>query len=154
VIILKKNERQAIIKQLILNQEVETQDELMGLLKEKGVCSTQATISRDMRELNIAKTYTKEGKTKYTIIATTKFDVTEKFKLSLKEYLKSMEQVEFMTVIHTVSNGADVIANYLDEMELKDVIATMAGFDVLLILSPSKEQATQLIHHLEKYIES
>ena len=56
-------------------------------------------------------------------------------------------------MIHTVSNGADVIANYLDEMDLEGIVATMAGFDVLLILSPSKEQATQLIHHLEKYID-
>ena len=153
MIILKKNQRQAIIKRLILNQEVETQEELMRLLNEQGVCSTQATISRDMRELNIAKTYTKEGKTKYTMIATAEADVTEKLKLSMNEYLKSIEQVEVITVIHTVSNGADVIANYLDEMDLEGIVATMAGFDVLLILSPSKEQATQLIHHLEKYID-
>ena len=83
MIILKKNQRQAIIKRLILNQEVETQEELMRLLNEQGVCSTQATISRDMRELNIAKTYTKEGKTKYTMIATAEADVTEKLKLSM-----------------------------------------------------------------------
>ena len=99
------------------------------------------------------KTYTKEGKTKYMMIATAEADVTEKLKLSMNEYLKSIEQVEFITVIHTVSNGADVIANYLDEMDLEGIVATMAGFDVLLILSPSKEQATQLIHHLEKYID-
>ena len=64
MIILKKNQRQAIIKRLILNQEVETQEELMRLLNEQGVCSHKATISKKIcGELNIAKTYTKEGKT-------------------------------------------------------------------------------------------
>ena len=152
MIILKKNQRQAIIKRLILNQEVETQEELMRLLNEQGVCSTQATI-QEICGVEIAKTYTKEGKTKYTMIATAEADVTEKLKLSMNEYLKSIEQVEFITVIHTVSNGADVIANYLDEMDLEGIVATMAGFDVLLILSPSKSKPHQLIHHLEKYID-
>lgn len=77
----------------------------------------------------------------------------DKIAFSMYEYLKAITQVEFMVVVHTAGNGADVIANYLDEMELPEIAGTIAGFDILLIITPSKAAAEAVVRRLNHYVE-
>lgn len=148
---MKKRDRQMIIKKMIVENEIETQEELMRLLKEKGVKYTQATISRDMRELNIVKSYTKEGHTKYALLAANNEVIEEKLAFSMQEYMQGIDQVEYLVLIYTVSHGADVIANYMDELKFPEIAGTIAGFDLLLIITYSKEHATALVKKLRRY---
>ncbi|MDT2986764.1 hypothetical protein ACQUEP_09245 [Enterococcus casseliflavus] len=69
------------------------------------------------------------------------------------EYLKKITQIDFLVVVHTAENGADVIANYLDEMELPEIVGTIAGFDILLIITPSQEAAAEVVERLNHYVE-
>lgn len=150
---MKKKERQVIIKRLFAEHRIESQEELMKLLKQENVTATQATISRDMREMNIAKTYAKNGRPYYSIFESKERNLEDKIAFSMYEYLKAITQVEFMVVVHTAGNGADVIANYLDEMELPEIAGTIAGFDILLIITPSKAAAEAVVRRLNHYVE-
>lgn len=153
---MRKLDRQKVIKRIIIDNEIETQDELLNYLKEEGLQPTQATISRDMRELNIVKSYTKEGKKKLTLIVPEKGDqeLEEKLKKSIVDYGNSLEQVNFLVILHTKPNGADVIANYMDEVNMEEVVATMAGYDTMIIVTRSEEIAKQFLHKLDKYLDN
>ena len=150
---MKKKERQAIIKKLFVLHRIESQEELMNLLKKENVSATQATISRDMREMNIAKTYAKNGRPYYSIFESKEQDLEDRIAFSMYEYLKKITQIDFLVVVHTAENGADVIANYLDEMELPEIVGTIAGFDILLIITPSQEAAAEGVERVNHYVE-
>lgn len=153
---MRKLDRHKVIKRIIVDNEIETQDELLSYLKDEGLHPTQATISRDMRELNIVKSYTKEGKKKLTLIAAEHGDqeLEEKLKKSISDYGNSIEQVNFLVILHTKPNGADVIANYMDEVGFEEVVATMAGYDTMIIVTRSDEIANQFLKKLSKYLDT
>lgn len=147
---MKKEERQMIIRQLITEKQIETQEELLALLKERGVEATQSTISRDARELKIVKTFDATGKTRYAILETEDANDTEaKLKRAIQSSLIEIQQVEFMLVIRTDSGGADVITNYLDQVDFPGIVGTLAGIDTILIISESKEAAAALVERIE-----
>ncbi|MEO1772206.1 MULTISPECIES: arginine repressor [Enterococcus] len=152
---MRKAERHKIIKQIIIENEIETQDELLNYLKAEDISLTQATISRDLRELNIVRSYTKEGKKKFTLIASeqSEQDFYTKFRKSINDYSTVIEQVNFLVIIHTLPHGADVIANYMDEIDFEQVAATVAGYDTLIIVTRAEESAKQLIGELNKCVE-
>ena len=102
---MNKEERQKIIRQLISQNTIETQEELLALLSRNGVNATQSTISRDARELSIVKTYQEDGKIKYTIVdQASEKDSEKKLREALQGSLKRIEQVAFIVLIHT-ENG-------------------------------------------------
>lgn len=142
---MKKDERQRILKQLIIQNEIETQEELLELLKINGVKATQSTISRDAYELKIVKTYLENGKTKYVILA---FDEEQnyehKLRESLQEAFKKMERIKFILLIHTEYDRADVITNYLDDVGYEEIAGTVAGIDTILIITRSEKMAKTL----------
>lgn len=152
---MKKSDRQDIIKRIIVENEIETQEELLDCLKNEGFSFTQATISRDMREMNIVKSYTKEGRKKFTLLAVDKNDsgLEQKIRKSMNEYTQSIERVNFIVIIHTLPNGADVIANYMDERKFSEVVATVAGYDTLIIVTRSEKKADQFIAKLNTYLD-
>lgn len=152
---MKKSDRHEIIKRIIVENEIETQDELLDYLKSEGFCFTQATISRDMKDLNIVKSYTKDGKKKFTLLVVDKNDpsLDQKIRKSMVDYTKSIVSVNFIVIIHTLPNGADVIANYMDERKFSEVVATVAGYDTVVIVTRSKESATQFIAKLNAYLD-
>ena len=79
---MKKAERQRLIKQLIMQQEIETQDELITRLEELGVRATQATVSRDIREMSIVKTHGADGRVKYAIFSQAQGTISKRFSCS------------------------------------------------------------------------
>ncbi|WP_461731503.1 arginine repressor [Enterococcus sp. LJL128] len=151
---MRKIDRHKIIKKIIVENEIETQDELLDCLKSKGFTFTQATISRDMKELNIVKSYTKDGKKKLTLLAVEKGDseLDQKLKKSMKDYTKSIEKVKFIVIIRTYPNGADIIANYMDEIKFSEVVATVAGYDTLIVVTRSDEDSDTFCSKLNKYL--
>lgn len=151
---MKKIERQRLIKQLITQKEIETQEELIMQLEAEGVKATQATVSRDIREMSIVKTHSSDGHVKYAIFPQNQPSSSEnKLKESLKDTVVRMERVQFMTIIHTEMGGADVVANFLDEVSYEDVAGTVAGVDTIIIISRSNEDAQRFIERMEAMIQ-
>lgn len=148
---MKKESRRRLIKQLITQNDIETQSELIDLLKNEGIQVTQTTISRDIREMNIVKMHVGSNRVKYALFTQVKpFDSEEKLRETLKESAVGIEQVEFMIIIHTDMDSADVITNYLDEVNYEEIAGTIAGIDTIIIIAYSKEIADHLLERFKR----
>lgn len=141
---MKKTNRQALIKQLILQHDIETQDELIELLEDQGVKATQATVSRDIRELSVVKTRAKNGNVKYTIFTQSTVSDEEKLKESIRDSVIKIQQVQFVNVVHTTLGTANVVAAVIDELNYPEIAGTLAGADTIVIFSPDEQAATKI----------
>lgn len=147
---MKKSERQMMIKQMVLNEEIGTQDDLLIRLKDKGLEATQATISRDIKELNLVKTPSSRGGTKYTIYQNNQLTIEDKLSSTLKEVVESITQVQFMNVVKTIPGNAHVVGALMDDIDFSEVVGTVAGNDTIMIISKDEEHATNMYQYLSK----
>lgn len=147
---MKKSERQMMIKQMVLNEEIGTQDELLHKLKDKGIEATQATISRDIKELNLVKTPSSKGGTKYTIYQNNQLTIEDKLTSTLKEVVTKLTRVQFMNVIRTIPGNAHVVGALLDDISFQEVVGTVAGNDTIMIISHDEESAEKMYNYLFK----
>ena len=143
-----KIKRHNEIVELIKTREVGTQEELLELLKEKGYDVTQATISRDIRELNLTKVNV-NGRQKYVIIQ--KDDgVGDKYVRVLKEGFVSMMPSGNLIVIKTVVGMAMAVATAIDALEINEIIGCIAGDDTIFIAVSENSHTTDVMNKLKK----
>ncbi len=130
-----KNQRQAKILELITTRQVETQEQLLALLEAEGIHTTQATISRDVKELRIVKELTGLGTYRYT---TADNAVTGNFSTRLhtifRESVTSLDYAQNIIVIRTLPGLASAAGSALDAMSLSAVVGTLAGDDTLIVI--------------------
>lgn len=144
---LKKSERHAIIENLIQKNTIRTQDELRHLLMENGVVATQATISRDIRDLKIVKAVDASGIAYFQQFEEKVHeDTTEKNHLNqlVQDVVTKVDRVQFMTILHTIPNNAPILAAAIDEIEMTEKVCSLAGFDIVVIISPNEDAAITL----------
>ena len=149
---MKKAERQRKIEQLIKQNVIATQDELMRQLEANGIKATQATISRDIRELQIIKEQDSNGVVRYVIFKGNNQNEEEKLIKAIEETVVDIRQVEFMNIIHTLPRNANVLAAILDGLSLPAVAGTLAGYDTVVIISGSKDEASQINSFFTKHV--
>ena len=124
-----KLERRAKIIELIGKYEIETQEELAERLQQAGYSVTQATISRDIRELKLTKVSVGDGpRQKYTLLQE-EANLYQKYVRVLQDGLISLEQAENLLVIKTISGMAMAVAAAIDKLEISGVVGTIAGDD-------------------------
>ena len=130
-----KSKRQAKIMEIISTTNVETQEQLLALLQEAGFTSTQATISRDIKELRIVKELTSFGTYRYTT-ATREVPSTFTGRLNaiFRECVTSFDYAQNMIVIHTLPGLANAAASALDTMNMSVVLGTIAGDDTVFVV--------------------
>lgn len=146
---MKKSDRHTLIKQIITQQNVGSQEELIQLLKKAGVDATQATISRDIRELRIVKDHDNSGNVRYGIFnQPTETGMEEKLAASIKEEMLSLEQIQFTLILKTNLRSADVVSNWLDEVNYPEIAGTIAGVDTILIICHNEAEAAQVAARL------
>lgn len=133
---MKKNRQDAIIE-LIQKYPIETQEELLSRLIQLGFKTTQATISRDIRELKLTKRPTSDGRQAYSLIDK-EGEASQKFQTILSEAIISMELAENMLVVKTVSGMAMASAAALDSLEIKGMVGTIAGDDTIMCVMKDK----------------
>lgn len=130
-----KSQRQAKIVEIISNTEVETQEQLLQALVEAGFNSTQATISRDIKEMRIVKELTSLGTYRYSVpekdAAPT---LSDRLNNIFRECLVSVDYAENLVVIHTLPGMANAAASALDAMRSSAVLGTLAGDDTVVIV--------------------
>lgn len=144
---LKKSERHAIISNLIQKNTIRTQDELRHLLKEHGVNATQATISRDIRDLRIVKTVDAAGLTYFQQFEEKPSEEAvenDHLNQMIQDVVTKVDRVQFMTILHTIPNNAPILAAAIDEVEMTEKVCSLAGFDIVVIISPNEEAAMHL----------
>lgn len=130
-----KTQRQAKIMEIISKTNVETQEQLLALLQEAGFTGTQATVSRDIKELRIVKELTAMGTYRYTAAAK---EVPGTFSTRLntifRESVTSFDYAQNLVVIHTLPGLANAAASAVDAMKLSVVLGTLAGDDTVMVV--------------------
>lgn len=151
---MKKN-RQEVIKKIISAHNVETQEELLCLLNEEGFNTTQATVSRDIRELNLKKVTYDGGRKKYAVNNINQ-DTDIKDEVSyiqvLKNSLVSMEYSENIIVVKTVAGMAMAVGASVDRLKIDDIMGCIAGDDTLFLAIRDKNMAEKVIGEINDVI--
>lgn len=135
--------RHTAILRIISEQEIETQDDLITKLKENGFDVTQATVSRDIKQLGLVKTTDGEGKYRYSAPHPSSSGSDSKFKNILSEAIISSESAENMVVVKTYSGMANAAAAAIDALASDRILGSIAGDDTILIVTKNDETAEE-----------
>lgn len=148
-----KSKRQAKIMEIISNQDVETQEQLLQLLQDAGFTTTQATISRDIKELRIVKELTGLGTYRYCAAAR---EVPDTFSARLngifRECVTDFDYAQNIIVIHTMPGLAAAAASALDAMHMGVVLGTLAGDDTVFIVMRDNNSAAAFCGEIKSLI--
>ncbi len=147
-----KTKRQRKIIELITNYDIETQEELAAKLVENGFNVTQATISRDIRELNLTKIATKGGKQKYAVQSSSDTVSNSKYMRVLNDGIITMDTAGNILVVKTVSGMAMAVAAALDAMQIKEILGCIAGDDTIMCVVKHAEETDRVKEHIESFI--
>lgn len=147
-----KSKRHAKILEIISKNEIETQDELSEKLEEEGYQVTQATVSRDIRELRLTKVAMNSGKQKYVQLTERNGNMAEKYIRVLKDGFASMDMAQNILVIRTVSGMAMAVAAALDAMNFHEIVGTIAGDDTIMCAVRSVEDNENLMGRLRRIL--
>mgnify|MGYP005914502767 CR=1 FL=1 len=148
-----KTNRQSKIIEIIQKNEVETQDELSALLEKDGFRVTQATVSRDIRELKLTKIPTAGGRQKYAVITDAPENLSKKYERVLREGFLSMDMAQNILVIKTVSGMAMAVAAALDALKFSEVVGCIAGDDTIMVAVRTVEDTQILMDKIHLMIE-
>ena len=147
-----KIERHAKIIDLISRYEVETQEELADLLNREGVKVTQATVSRDIRELKLTKISMNNGRQKYAVMNTASGNLNEKYLRILKDGFLSMDMAQNILVVKTVSGMAMAVAAALEAMHRPEVAGCIAGDDTIMCANRSVDDTLIVMEKIRKIV--
>lgn len=149
---LKKTRHDKILE-IITQYEVETQEELVRYLREGGFDVTQATISRDIRELKLYKMSTGKGKQKYIVLQQgDENHMEDKFIRVLKDGFVSMDMAQNILVVRTVSGMAMAVAAAIDSLHLQEVVGSIAGDDTIMVAVRTVEDTEQLMEKIRELL--
>jgi transcriptional regulator of arginine metabolism len=146
--------RQSKIIELINKNDIETQEELADLLTEAGYNVTQATISRDIRELKLTKIAVDDGKQKYIVLNNAESGLSEKFVRVLRDGFISMDMAQNIIIVKTVSGMAMAVAAALDALHISGIMGCIAGDDTVMCVIKTTEETIGVMEKLNKLINS
>ncbi len=129
-----KSQRHAAIAKLVMNESIETQEDLARMLRSLGYSVTQATVSRDIKEMRLIKILTPEGKYKYATVDNAESDLQERFNRIFSSSVLSVNSSGNLIVIKTISGSANAAAEAIDSMKWPDVLGTLAGDNTVFIV--------------------
>ncbi len=145
-----KSKRQEKIIEIINSMDIETQEELTGQLIKAGFSVTQATVSRDIRELKLTKTAASDGRQRYCAASGQAADVLGKYQKVLSAGIVSMDTAENLIVIKTVSGMAMAVAAALDSMEIPGLMGCIAGDDTIFGVAKTGRLAQEMLARIRK----
>ena len=146
-----KLERHSKIVELIGKYEIETQEELADYLKEAGFRVTQATVSRDIRELKLTKVPGENNKQRYVVMQNQE-SFSDKYIRILKDGYLSMDMAQNILVIKTVSGMAMAVGAALDNIGWKEIVGCIAGDDTVMCAIRTAEDTANVMKELEKIV--
>ena len=148
---MKRSDRQAIITEIIQQQEISTQQELASALQEKGFDTTQATVSRDIKEMGLIKTEGKTKKYKYAV-PQPKAGIGNNIANIFKESVISIDSSLNSIVIKTSEGSASGAAFFLDKLHIPEILGTISGDDTILIIARSVNDVQFITSTLKEYL--
>lgn len=146
-----KNQRQQVIREIVSAKAVASQEELRRQLAKRGWDVTQSTLSRDLRELRLARIPDAQGNSRYAF-SDGGDDELMQLERMLPQLLTAAEGVQVLVVARTIKSGAQPVAEALDQLEWPDVAGTIAGDDTVLIICRSTEGRERVLKKLRAYL--
>ncbi len=141
-----KNSRHARILEIIADNVIETQDDLMEKLRESGYPVTQATVSRDIKQLGLIKTATKSGNYQYTVAKT---EGSSNLKVIMHETIVSVQSAGNIVVVKTYAGMANAAAAVIDSAAGDQIVGSIAGDDTVFIVVPDEKSAADVVEHIK-----
>ena len=148
---MKVNRHQKIVE-LIGKYHIETQEELADKLREEGFQITQATVSRDIRDLKLTKVPTDDGRQKYVVLKATENALRDKYIRIMKDGFVSMDMAQNILVIKTESGMAMAVAAAIDEMHWHEVAGCIAGDDTIMCVVRTLEDTNIIMEKIRKIV--
>lgn len=149
-----KSNRHDKIMELINRYEVETQDDLIDLLTKEGFNVTQATVSRDIRELKLTKVLTGRGKYRYMQSGRSNTDDTARFNNALADSILKVDYASNMIVLKTFPGLASAVATGIDSIHMVEILGCVAGDDTIMIVARSEESAVEIANKLKNMVKT
>lgn len=143
---MKKGQRHIKIREYITNNHIETQEELVDILRSDGYNVTQATISRDIKELHLIKVPTENGNYKYSLPADRRFNPLEKLKRLMQDSFVSLDKATHFLILKTLPGNANALGALIDYLQWDEIIGTICGDDTILIICRTED----MTHDIEK----
>ena len=141
-----KNVRQTAILSIIEQNDVETQEELAARLRQMGIDVTQATVSRDIKELRLLKVLSASGGYKYATADKAEHGLSDRFVRMFKDSVLSINFAGNIVVIKTLAGSANVAAEAIDSMHLPEILGTMAGDNTILAIVQNEAEAAETVN--------
>ena len=146
-----KSARQETILQIIAEKDIETQDQLLSELKNLGIPSTQATISRDIKELHLVKELTGTGAYRYAVSGRkASLNFAGRLRTIFREGVTSFDAAQNIVVVKTMPGLAPAAGAALDGMEIPDLVGSLAGDDTVILIMRTNEAAAQLCSEIHQ----
>lgn len=139
-----KGKRHLKIREIIANNDIDTQDELVEALRKDGFIVTQATVSRDIKELHLVKVPLDDGKYKYSLPADKRFNPLQKLKRTLSDSFTGLDYTDNLVVMKTLPGNAHAIGALIDNLEWSEIMGSICGDDTCLIICRSKDEAKEV----------
>ncbi len=140
-----KYQRQAKILELIEKHDIETQETLTEYLKKSGFNVTQATISRDIKDLMLVKTISKNGKYCYSTVQHQEIVISDRLRKIFRDAVLSIESAGNTIVIKTLAGSANAAAAAIDSQAINGIIGTIAGDDTIFVLAKSENLVAEIV---------
>lgn len=147
-----KISRHAKILEIIGKKDIETQEELVDELRNQGMDVTQATVSRDIKELKLTKVLTNDGRYKYAAITHSENFMSEKLVNIFTQTVIHIDYVNNIIVIKTISGSGPAAAEAIDSLHWDGIVGTIAGDNTIMLLARSNEKAEELMSKLQKLL--
>ncbi|AYF54930.1 arginine repressor [Clostridium botulinum C] len=147
-----KIQRHSKILEIINTKDIETQEELAEELKKRGVDVTQATVSRDIKELKLIKVLSENGSYKYATISKSDSFITNKLVNVFTNTVISVESVQNFVVVKTLSGSGSAAAESIDSMNFDGIAGTIAGDNTIFILTMNEDKAQEIVKKLRKML--
>lgn len=148
-----KNNRQSMILDIIAKEHIETQEQLLDQLRQRGVASTQATISRDIKQLHLVKEPTGQGRYRYAVsVQKTKLNFADKLRTIFRESVLTVDNAQNIVVIKTLPGLANAAGSAVDGMDVPYLVGSLAGDDTALLIMRDTESALDFTEEIKEML--
>lgn len=147
-----KVKRQALIREIVESQSIQTQEELAEALRQHGMVVTQATVSRDIKELHLLKVLAEDGGYRYATMDKGEQGTNERLIHMLADSVLDIQSANNLIVIHTLAGSAHVAGEAVDSLKWPEVLGTIAGDNTILVVVRSNDEVDTVIRRFRGII--
>lgn len=149
-----KAKRQALIREIVEGQNIQTQEELADALRRHGLNVTQATVSRDIKEMHLLKVLAEDGSYRYATMDKEEQGTSDRLIRMLADSVLELSSANNLIVIRTLSGSAHVAGEAVDSLRWPEVLGTIAGDNTILVIVRSNEEVATVIDRFRSIIKS